>query len=170
VELPDAVLTVLSETASELKGAARRRFMARTVCELFDGVINRAVRVLGWDERTLRKALHEWRSGITCLDGRSAAGQPGVVRRHPDLLADLRAIVDGQSQIDPRFQSQRLYTRLTVAEIRRQLVAQKGYTEATLPSPETIRVKVNDLGYRLRRVAKVKPKKRFPRPTPSSTK
>lgn len=169
MELSDAVKTVLCETAAELSGVARRRFMARTVCELFGGVINRAVRTLGWDERTLRTALHERRSGITCLDGRTAAGQPRAEARLPTLLADLRDVVDGQSQIDPRFQSQRLYTRLTAEEIRHQLVVQKGYVETDLPSVETIRVKVNDLGYHLHRIAKVKPKKRFPRPTPSST-
>jgi hypothetical protein len=169
VELSDGVKTVLCETAAELTGAARRRFMARTVCELFGGVINRAVRVLGWDPRTLRTALRERRAGISCLDGRTGAGQPRAEIHHPTLLADLRAIVDGQSQIDPCFQSQRLYTRLTAAQIRRQLVVQKGYADADLPSIETIRVKVTDLGYHLRRVAKVKPKKRFPRPRPSST-
>ena len=67
--------------------------------------------------------------------------------------------MDGQSQTDPTFQSQRLYTRLTAKEIRRQLIEQKGYSDEELPSEETIRLRINELGYRLRAVRKSQPKK-----------
>jgi hypothetical protein len=43
----------------------------------------------------------------------------------------------------------------------------KGYGEA-VPCAETIRVKLNMLGYHPARVAKTKPKKRSRKPTPSS--
>lgn len=166
--LAEDVKKVLLETADALTGHARRLFMARTVRDLFGGVLNRAVRVLHWDERILRKGLHELRTGIECLDGHTGTGRPRTEIRLPTLRRDLRDVADGQSQIDPRFQNQRLYTRLTAAEARRQLIAQKGYTDAALPSVETIRVTLNELGFRLRKVAKVRPKKRFPRPTRSS--
>jgi hypothetical protein len=52
--------------------------------------------------------------------------------------------------------SQRL---LSAAQVRAQLVVQKGYGEAELPSQETIRVKLNALGYRLRSVQKSVPQK-----------
>jgi len=42
-------------------------------------------------------------------------------------------------------------------------------TDAELPTAETIRVKLNALGYALTRVAKTQPQKRSPRPTPSSS-
>lgn len=47
-----------------LTGSDRRLFMARTVRDPFDGVMNRAVRALDWDERTLREGKSELRSGI----------------------------------------------------------------------------------------------------------
>jgi len=47
-----------------------------------------------------------------------------------------------------------LYCRLSAAELRRQLVALKGYQSETLPSEETIRQRINPLGYWLKRVAK----------------
>jgi hypothetical protein len=87
----------------------------------------------------------------------------------PNLLADIKAIVDSQSQTDPQFRSNRLYTRLTAAEVRRQLIAQKGYQDSQLPTERTIRTKLNDLGYHPSRVAKVKPQKRSPKRTPSSS-
>ena len=71
----------------------------------------------------------------------------------------MKAILDEQSQIDPTFKSTRLYTRLSVAEVRKQLIEQKAYTDDELPSEETIRDRINQLGYRLRNVQKSRPKK-----------
>ena len=61
-----------------------------------------------------------------------------------------------------------MYTRLTDAEVRRQLICRKGYADALVPCEEAIRRKMHDLGYGLRKVAKCRPKKSYPRRTPSS--
>ena len=58
------------------------------------------------------------------------------------------------------FQTTRLYCRLTAAAVRRQLIARKGYLSEQLPSIETLTHKLNDLGFRLRKVAKCRPQKR----------
>lgn len=79
--------------------------------------------------------------------------------RLPNLLKDLKSIVDSQSQTDPSFKSNRLYTRLSVAEICYQLMEQKGYSVKELPCNETIRSRLKDLGYYPKKVAKTKPKK-----------
>jgi hypothetical protein len=75
------------------------------------------------------------------------------------LLDDLTAIVDGQSQADPRFRTNRLYTRLTAMEVRRQLIAHYGYSDEALPTAETIATKLNELGYYPKKVAKSRPQK-----------
>jgi hypothetical protein len=49
------------------------------------------------------------------------------------------------------------------------LIAEKGYTDAELPTQQTINAKLNLLGYRLTRVAKCRPQKESRRPTPSSS-
>jgi hypothetical protein len=87
----------------------------------------------------------------------------------PKLLNDITALVDAQSQTDPSFRSTRLYTRLSAAEVRRQLILQYGYTDAELPTERTISTKLRDLGYHPTKVAKTQPQKRSPRRTPSST-
>ncbi len=86
----------------------------------------------------------------------------------PHLLTDITALVDSQSQVDPQFRTRRLYTRLSAGEVRRQLIAQKGYTDAELPCEWTIATKLNTLGYTLTKAAKSQPPKKWPRPTPSS--
>jgi hypothetical protein len=63
----------------------------------------------------------------------------------------------------------RLYTRLTAAEVRRQLISTMGYKNEELPTPTTIGTKLNEMGYYPIKVAKAKPKKRLQPPTPSSS-
>ena len=142
--------------------------MARTVRELGPGGQSRAERELGWNRGTIRQGAHELASGLTCVAAFGLRGRKPAEAHLPRLLADIRAVVDGQSQADPQFRSRRLYTRLSAPEVRRQLIAQRGYTDAELPTAETVRVKLNALGYTLRRVAKAQPQKKSPRPTPSS--
>ncbi|GAB1540571.1 hypothetical protein NUACC21_32400 [Scytonema sp. NUACC21] len=58
--------------------------------------------------------------------------------------------MDSQSQTDPSFKSQRLYTRLSASEVRKLLIEKFGYSDEELPTSETIRIKLNDLGYKQR--------------------
>jgi len=169
MELTDSLKSLFIETAKALKGSARRLFMARTVRELGAGGQRRAERELGWSRMTIRKGTHELESGFTCLDAFAARGRKRVEVQLPHLLRDLSALVDSQSQADPQFRTTRLYTRLSAAEVRRQLIAQKGYTDADLPTVHTITTKLNALGYYPQQVAKSQPQKKLPKPTPSST-
>ncbi len=168
MELTDAVKGLLQDAAKQLKGSARRLFMARTVKELGPGGQRRAERELGWNRVTIRKGTRELESGFAIVDAFALRGRKRAEERLPHLLADIIAIVDGQSQADPQFRTTRLYTRLTAAEVRQQLIAQRGYTAAELPTVQTIGAKLNALGYHLKKVAKSQPQKRSPRPTPSS--
>jgi len=164
MELEEEVKELLSETAKELKGSARRMFMARTVRALGEGGQRLAERELGWNRGTVRKGQHELEHGIVCLDAYSSRGRKRSEEHLPNLLRDITVIVDGQSQADPQFRSNRLYTRLTATEVRRQLIAQKGYSDEQLPTAETIATKLNALGYYPKKVAKSQPQKNSPRP------
>lgn len=159
MELTDELKSLLIETTKQLKGSARRLFQARTVKALGPGGASLAERELGWNRKTVRKGIHEVESGITCLDAFDARGRKRVEDHLPNLLMDIRAIVDGQSQTDPQFKTKRLYTRLTATEVRRQLIAQKSYADEELPTATTIGTKLNEMGYYPSKVAKSKPKK-----------
>jgi hypothetical protein len=169
MELTDELKSLLIDTAKPLKGSARRLFLARTVKALGPGGASRAERELGWNRKTIRKGIHEVESGITCLDAYGARGRKLAEDHLPNLLSDMRAIVDGQSQTDPQFKTKRLYTRLTAPEVPRQLISQKGYREEDLPTATTIATKLNQLGYYPTTVAKSKPKKSLRSPMPSSS-
>ena len=170
MNLSDTLKTLFIETAQTLKGHARRRFMAQAVKELGPGGQRRAERELGWNRETIRKGMREVKSGLICLDNFTARGRKRAEDHLPNLLTDITALVDRQSQTDPQFRTQRLYTRLDAAEVRQQLIVQKGYTEAELPTVRTITAKLNALGYYPQKVAKSEPKKRSRRLMPSSIK
>ena len=167
MELTSEVKALLLNTAKDLKGSALRRFMARTVQALGEGGQRLAERELGWNRGTIRKGMREVEHGMVCVDAFCCRGRKRSEEHLPNLLIDLKAIVDSQSQADPQFRTNRLYTRLTAAEVRRQLMAQKGYTDEELPTKETIATKLNELGYYPKKVAKSQPQKKFPKPTPS---
>jgi hypothetical protein len=159
MELTAQVKEYLQGTADSLRGADRRLFMARTVRTLGPDGQRRAERELGWNRVTIRKGMHELSSGIRCVDAFCLRGRKRAEEHLPNLLTDIKAIVDAQCQTDPSFQTQRLYARLTAAKVREQLIQRQGYTDEQLPTAETIRCKIHDLGYRLRRVQKCRPKK-----------
>src|SRR6266516_7395446 len=167
MELVEGVKELLIQTAKALKGSERRLFMARTVRVLGEGGQRRAERELGWNRATIRKGEHELESGIRCVDAFEQRGRKRSEAHLPNLLSDITAIVDGQSQADPQFRTNRLYTRLTAAQVRRQLIVEKGYTDDELPTAETIATKLNELGYYPKKVAKSQPQKNCPKPRPS---
>lgn len=168
MELTESLKKVLVEAGNTLKGVERRLFMARTVHSFGVGGQRMAERELGWSRVTVRKGMHELEGGIRCEDAYALRGRKRAEEHLPRLLDDIRDLVDGQSQTDPTFRSQRLYVRWSAPRVRAMLIARKGYDQQEFPSVRTIARKLNALGYRPRRVAKCKPKKRYARRRPSS--
>jgi hypothetical protein len=167
MELVEKVKELLIETAKDLKGSARRLFMARTVQTLGEGGQRMAERELGWNRGTICKGQHGLSCGLVCIDAYSSRGRKRSEEHLPNLLGDITALVDGQSQADPQFRTNRLYTRLTATEVRRQLIGRFGYRDDELPTAETIATKMNGLGYYPKKVAKSQPQKNCPKPMPS---
>jgi hypothetical protein len=163
------MIPVLIDAAKSLRGSQRRLFMAKVVQAMGRGGQIWAEAYLRWNRQTIRKGMHELRTGMTCIDAFHCRRRKPAEEHLPRLLDDIRAIADGQSQADPKFQTNRLFTRISAAEVRRQLIAAKGYTDEQLPTQQTINKKLNLLGFRLTKVAKCRPQKESNRLTPSSS-
>ncbi len=153
--LTDAEKQLHQETIKALRGAEKRRYMARVARTLGRGGPSLLERELGWNRTTIRKATYELESGFTCVDDYAARGRKRAEVHLPDLLDDIQAIAEQHSQTDPTFHSTRLYLSLSAHSVREHLLTAYGYTEETLPSVEVIRQRLNELGYRLRAVKKV---------------
>jgi hypothetical protein len=163
------MIPLLIDAAKALKASQRRLFMAKTVEAMGRGGQVWAEAHLGWNRETIRKGMHELRTGMTCVDAFHCRRRQPAEEHLPRLLDDIRSIADGQSQADPKFQTERLFTRISAAEVRRQLIATRGYTDEQLPTQQTLNRKLNLLGFRLTEVARCRPPKKSSRPTPSSS-
>ncbi len=155
--------TFLNETRSKLKGCERRKFMAKVVFLMGRGGQLCAERELAWDRKTIIKGTKELTSGIDCIDNFSGRGRHRIEEKLPDLLDDIKQIVDPKSQCDPTFRTTELYSPVTAAEVRRRLIEEEKYVNDQLPTVRTISKKLNQLGYRLKKVTKCKPKKKLSR-------
>ena len=168
MELTEEVKVLLLTTATAFKGSARRMFMARTVQALGPGGQRLAEREVGWNRGTIRKGMHEVKRGMRCVDAFSSRGRKRSEDHLPNVLTEITALVERQSQADPQFRTARVYTRLTATEVRRHLIAQKGESDEECPTAETIATKLNSLGSFPQTVAKSQPQKTSRRPMPSS--
>ena len=157
METTPEIRNMLNETRANLSGYKRRRFMAQVVETMLDSSPMRAEKELGWNRNTLSKALDEYRGGFCYINRYHLRGRKRAEEHLPKLLDDIRELADRYSQTDPTFRTTRQYTRLTTAALRQQLIDEKGYSDAELPTEETIRTKLNAMGYGLKRVKKVAP-------------
>lgn len=162
LELTNDVKEFLQYAVDNLPGNISRVFKAKVVNALQTGGQRAAERELGWNRKTVRKGQGELENGGPQEDNFSARGRKKAEEHLPQLLQDIRDIVEPRSQADPTFRTTHLYTPLTAEEVRRRLIADKGYTDEELPCVRTIRTKLNDLDYQPQKVAKSKPVKKIP--------
>lgn len=65
-----------------------------------------ASRELGWNRKTLSKALAELRGGFCYIDNYAKRGRKKPEVHLPNLKRDIKEIVDSESQTDPTFRTQ----------------------------------------------------------------
>ena len=160
LKLTDSSMKWLKKTANQLKGSALRMFMAETVRQMGYGGASAAQNKLGWNRVTIRKGKVELETK-PIKDKFSYRGRKKAEVLLPNLLADIKKIVEPESQTDPSFNTCRLYTRITAEEVRKRLLKIKYYDEKTLPCARTINTKLNDLGFNPKKVQKTKPHKKI---------
>ncbi len=156
------VVPLWQKIVSLLKGSERRQFMGSVVDQLGRGGQSFAEKNLGWNRGTIRKGLAEFQSGQAIEDRFDQRGRRRSEEHLPNLFEDIRSIVEPTGQTDPTFRSTRIYSPLSAKEVRLRLIKQHGYKDTDLPCERTIRNKLNELGYHLKKVQKCKPKKKDP--------
>lgn len=153
---------LLVSAAKQLRGSARRMFLA-DVCEsLCDGSPRVAEDRFGWGRETIAKGILERKESPEERAARPASGNRGRKpweEQHPQMAVDIRLIVEPHTQTDPELKSNRLYTNMSAAEVRAAL-AEKGYSDGELPAERTLRDILNRMNYRLKRIQKGKPLKK----------
>lgn len=154
--------SLLRKAAETLKGNARRTFMAQTIEDYGPGGQRWAEEKLQWNRGTIRKGQQELSSGIPAVEGFSNRGRRKAEEHLPNLLADIKAIVEPKCQTDPTFHTTRLYRPITAKVVRDILIEEYGYVSLNMPHQRTISRKLDFLEYWPRKVTKSKPLKKIP--------
>jgi hypothetical protein len=160
-------IQTIIQAAQRMNRIDRRRFQAQVVLDHCNGNTSQARVLFGWDQRTTRKALLEKKKGKTIAE-RHGRGRKSFSGKLPNLQKDIRELVDPDTQTHPQFKTDFRYTRMTAKAVLEALVREKKYTQEELPALSTMRELLGKMGYRLRRVQKTKPQKKFLKPMPFS--
>jgi hypothetical protein len=162
---PDRSDLMIAHAAKALTGCKRRQFIAEVTMTLCDGSPRRSEERFGWGRATAEKGLRERATGIRCLENFAARRRPSWEDRHPQLVVDIRNIVEPRTHADPELKSSRRYANLSALEVRQALLDQ-GYrpedVPEDVPAERTMRDILNRMNYRLKRIQKGKPLKKIP--------
>jgi hypothetical protein len=158
-ELTEQVRETIRSASQKLTGYLRRQFQAEVAEQYCEGHPRRAETVFGWGRDAVKLGLQERRTGIRCVDDYSSRGRHKTEDKFPELAAEIQALVEPESQADPKFQTPLAYTRMTAKAVHEQLAAKASQTSRAVPAERTLYDILNRLGYRLRRVRKTKPQK-----------
>lgn len=157
----DSYTELLQAGAKRLTGHQRRLFQAEVCLKLCGGHTRQAERRFGWGRENVAKGIHEYQSGIRCMENFGSRGRRRREDLNPQLAQDIRAIMGPKSYTDPELKSARRYSTLSANEVREALVA-RGYRAKDLPSERSMRDVLNRMNFRLKRIRKGKPLKKKP--------
>jgi hypothetical protein len=89
--------------------------------------------------------------------GYRARGRKKIEEKQPQLEADIKSLVEGEAQADPKMKSTFAYTQVSARAVREALLKEKGYEAEDLVTRQTIGTVMNRLGYRLKKSKKRNP-------------
>ena len=123
--------------------------------------------MFGWGRTTVELGMNELRTGLACLNDLSERRKPRTEEKYPQLLVDLRNIMDPESQAESHLRTSFSYTNMTAETVRSALL-EKGWSKERIPTIRTLCNIMNRQDYRLRSVAKTQVQKERNGPTRSS--
>jgi len=141
--------------------------MGDVTLTILDGKHRVAEDVFGWGRSAVELGIKEFQTGLSCVNDISARRKQKTEDKSPELLAEIRAIMEPDSEAESHLRTTLLYTNMTARAVYNALV-EKGWSEESLPSIRTISNILNRQDYRLRTVAKTKVQKKQQKPTRSS--
>ena len=145
---------------------ARRRAMGDVTVTLLDGKPRVAEDVFGWNRKAVELGIHEYQTGLACVNDITARGKPKTEDKYPKLLAEIQAIMESHSQSEASLRTTLPYTNMTAKTVHEALV-KKGWPKQSLPSVRTMSNLLNRQNDRLRIVTKFKVQKKPTEPKTS---
>ena len=160
------MVDLISRLVDLIPWPSRRCAMGDVTLLLLDGKHRVAEHVFGWSRSAVEVGIHEFQTGISCVNDLSTRLKPKTEEKDPALLAEIHAIMEPHSEAESSLRTTLLYTNMTAKAVYDVLV-EKGWSAESLPTVRTISNILSRQDYRLRTVVKTKVQKKQRKPTPS---
>ncbi len=160
------LVSLISRLVDLIPWPARRCAMGDVTLLLLDGKHRVAEDVFGWGRSVVEVGINEFKTGILCVNDTSTRLKPRTEEKNPELLAEIRSIMEPHSESESRLRTTLLYTNMTAKAVYSALV-EKGWPTESLPTVRTISNILSRHNYRLRTVAKTKVQKKRQKPMQS---
>ena len=157
-EIPNSVVKLVQRMVDRIPWPTRRQAMADATKTLLKGKPRVAEAVFGGGRTTVELGMNELRTGVVCRNDLSKRRKPRTEAKYPQLLVDLRKIMDPESQAESPLRTRFSYTHRTAKAVRSALL-ETGWSKETVPTLRTLCNILNRQDYRLRRVAKTQVQK-----------
>ena len=163
MSVPQSIKETLRSVAACVTGAARRSIQAWAAKTFCNGSTRHAETVFGWNRKAVASGIRE-SEGPPAKSGteQETRGRPSLERTHPELVTQADQLLGTQSQVDPKFQTETLYTRMTGESLRAALAESLNTPISRLPTTRTLRRLMNRRGFSLKQVRKTIPQKKIP--------
>ena len=158
------LVDLISRLIDLIPWPARRCAMGDVTLSLLDGKHRVAEDVFGWGRSVVEVGIKEFQTGISCVNDISQRLKPKTEVKKPELLVEIRNIMEPHSESESHLRTTLLYTNMT-AEAVYDALMEKGWSAESLPTVRTISNILIRNNYRLRTVAKTKVQKKQQKPT-----
>ena len=155
----EQIVELIARLVDLIPWPVRRSAMGDVVETILDGKPRVAEDVFGWNRATVALGINEFRTKIVCVNDISSRRKPKAEEKNPRLLSDIIEIMNPHSQAESHLRTTLLYTNMTAKAVYEALL-EKGWSEETLPTKQTISNLLDRHNYRLRSVAKARVQKK----------
>ncbi len=109
---------------------------------------------------TIRKAIRLFKKEIDYKLKIETRGRKPLIEKYPDLKQDIENIIKDSLSVDPHFKSEKQYVKMTIKEIKKRLTETGNYDNKNF-SNSYLNSLVNQMGYNLKKLKKIKPLKKI---------
>jgi hypothetical protein len=157
--ITEETISLINNHVTRIPWPERRAAMGETTLVLLSGSSRLAESVFGWSRKAVKLGINEFQSGIRCIDDIGTRRRNKTEENSPQLLVDIKKIIDPHSHADCQLRSDLAHSNITAQAVHDALL-QNGWTKKDLPTVRTISNILNRHGYRVRSVAKTKVQKK----------
>lgn len=138
----------------------KQKLIGALVLDLGERSINAVSKACNCSWRYVKKCYLIVKNNLPIESNKNKCGRKALTVIYPELKQDIIKIIEYSLSTDPRFKTEKQYVRLTIKEIKQQLIKTGKYEENSFNN-SSLNNLLNNMGYKLKKVNKIKPLKKI---------